>query len=121
MKLAVTGLLASAMLWGCASGRAPTGAPPSTSPAPASPAASLPNYRCEHNIEFSVRFEDDTAVLDVSERGREVLLLDAGGLTPQQTVFSNARLRAEFGLGPSGRDAILRYLSPPLVANCVRD
>jgi hypothetical protein len=123
LPVTVTGLLASVMLWGCASEPAPTAVPTASTSAPgtASPAASLPNYRCEHNIEFSARFVDDTAVLDVGSRGREVLLRDAGGLTPQQTVFSNDRLRAEFGLGPTGRDAILRYLSPPLVANCVRE
>ena len=42
-------------------------------------------------------------------RGNDVLLRDAGGMTPQQTVYSNARMRAEFGLGASGREAILRY------------
>jgi len=49
-----------------------------------------------------------------------VLLRDAGGTTPLQTVYTNARLRAEFGLGVSGREAILRYPLVPLVARCVR-
>ena len=71
-------------------------------------------------IDFTVRFADDTATVEAGARGSEVLLRDAGGVTPQQTVYSNPRLRAEFGLGASGREAILRYLSPPLVAHCVQ-
>jgi hypothetical protein len=81
----------------------------------------LPRYRCDHDIEFTVQFGDDTATVDAATRGSEMLLRDAGGLTPQQTVYSNLRLRAEFGLGASGREAILHYLSPPLVAHCLRD
>jgi hypothetical protein len=30
-------------------------------------------------------------------------------------------MRAEFGLGASGREAVLRYPLLPLVARCVRD
>ena len=80
-----------------------------------------PRYRCEHGIAFSVRFVDDTALLDAGTRGYDVLSRDAGGLTPQQTVYSNPRMRAEFGLGASGREAILRYPLLPLVARCLRD
>ena len=77
-------------------------------------------YRCEHGIEFTVRFVDDTALLDAGSRGYDLLYRDAGGLTPQQTVFSNARLRAEFGLGSGTNEALLRYPALPLVARCVR-
>ena len=80
----------------------------------------LPRYVCEHGIEFTVRFVDDTAVLD-GTRGREVLYRDAGGLTPQQTVYSNPRMKAEFGLGTTGREAIVRYPLLPLAARCARD
>jgi len=86
-----------------------------------SPGPSLPRYTCEHGITFSVRFVDDTVVLDGGAQGRDLLYRDAGGLTPQQTVYSNGRMRAEFGLGASGREAILRYPLLPLVARCVRD
>ena len=96
-----------AVLAGCAGGA--TGSAPS--------AATL--YRCDGGIRFSVAFVDDTAVLK-GTRGDEVLLRDAGG-QGGQTVYSNPRLRAEFGLGAGGRDAVLRYLQPPLVARCVRD
>ncbi len=82
--------------------------------------AALPHYRCEHGIEFSVKFVDDSAVLNGS-RGYDVLYRDAGGQGDKQTVFSNPRMRAEFGLGTSGREAVLRYPLLPLVARCVRD
>ena len=85
------------------------------------PGAALPRYRCEHGIEFTVRFVDDSALLDAGARGYDILYRDAGGLTPQQTVYSNVRTRAEFGLGASGREAILRYPLLPLAARCVRD
>ena len=88
----------------------------------ANPAANLAgqHYHCEHGISVTVRFVDDTAVLD-GARGREVLYRDAGGVTASQTVYSNAHLRAEFGLGASGREALLRYPEPPLLARCARD
>jgi hypothetical protein len=85
------------------------------------PDAGLARYRCEHGIEFTARFVDDTAVLDAGPRGSDVLYRDAGGETSQEQVFSNPRMRAEFGLGPSGREARLHYPLLPLVARCVRD
>jgi hypothetical protein len=84
------------------------------------PGQNLPHYRCEYDIGFTVKFVDDSAILDGS-RGYDVLYRDAGGLTPQQQVYSNPRMRAEFGLGASGREAILRYPLLPLVARCARD
>ncbi|MEO5670084.1 MAG: hypothetical protein ABIR26_05255, partial [Ramlibacter sp.] len=70
---------------------------------PAAPAATgvqVAHYKCDGNIEFRVRFTDDSAMLESGPPlGSETLLRDAGGLTPQQTVFSNTRMRAEFGLG----------------------
>jgi hypothetical protein len=77
-------------------------------------------YRCEHGVEFTVRFIDDTALLD-SSRGHDLLYRDAGGQGDKQTVYSNERVRAEFGLGASGREAVLRYPLLPLMARCVRD
>ena len=82
--------------------------------------AALPHYRCEHGIEFSVKFVDDSALLNGS-RGSDVLYRDAGGQGDRQTVYSTPRMRAEFGLGASGREAILRYPLLPLAARCVRD
>jgi len=80
----------------------------------------LPRYRCESDISFTVKFVDDSAIVEGS-RGYDVLYRDAGGQTAQQQVFSNARMRAEFGLGPTGREAILRYPLLPFVARCARD
>ena len=77
-------------------------------------------YRCEQGIEFSVKFVDDSALID-SSRGYNVLLRDAGGQGEGQTVYSNAVVRAEFGLGASGREAVLRYPLLPLVVRCVRE
>lgn len=102
-------LAGAAALAGCA-GLAGSG-PSATS--------SNPVYRCEQGLEFTVRFVNDTAVLK-GARGDDVLLRDAGG-QGIQTVYSNARLRAEFGLGQSGREAVLQYLQPSLKARCMRD
>lgn len=82
--------------------------------------ADAPLYRCEHGIEFRVRFIDNTALLDGS-RGSELLFRDAGGVGETQTVYTSPQMRAEFGRGPGGREAILRYPLLPLVARCVRD
>ena len=101
------GWLLGVLLAGCAGPGAPTLSTES------------PRYRCENGIELSVRFVDDTAVLD-GPGGRNVLYRDAGGVGPQQTVYSNRRMRAEFGLGTTGREAILCYLLQPLVLRCVR-
>jgi hypothetical protein len=101
-------LSACAVLAGCAGNNS------------AGPQGAAPFYRCGNAVEFSVRFIDDTAVLDGS-RGYELLYRDAGGLNETQTVYSNPRMRAEFGLGASGREAIVRYPLLPLVVRCVRE
>jgi hypothetical protein len=135
-KPLTAGMLAIAASWGCTvpvpapspspaspAGPASAAGPiPSSSPLPSSgTAAAAGRYRCEHNIEFNVRFAADSAVIDAGPRGTETLLRDAGGATPLQTVYSSARMRIEFGLGVSGREAILRYALPPLVAHCVSE
>ena len=104
----ITGVILFAALEGCASGPG------------ALNAAHADRYQCEGDLAFMVRFKDDSAAID-GNRGYEVLLRTAGGLTPTQTVFINRRMRAEFGLGASGREAILRYPLQPLVVRCVRD
>lgn len=126
-RVLALGLVASALVAGCAGPQSAAPPPPVVSPAASVPAAPTPratladrqHYRCDENIEFTVRFGQDTALLDFGTRGSDLLDRDAGGLTPEQTVYSNGRLRAEFGLGASGREAILRYRQPPLVARCV--
>lgn len=78
-----------------------------------------PFYRCEAGVDFRARFIDNSVALTGS-RGHEVLYRDAGG-AGAQAFYSNPRMKAEFGLGPSGREAILRYLLVPLVVRCVRE
>lgn len=133
MKKFALAVAATACLYGCST-PAPVPAPVASPAAAKTPApvpavaasapqrsARLPRYRCDQGIEFTVRFADDSAVLDAGPRGNDVLLRDAGGATPQQTVYSNPRMRAEFGLGATGREALLRYAQPPLSAYCQRD
>jgi hypothetical protein len=129
-RAALAFALAVAILSACTSAPpAPRSAPaiPAASPvpAPAAPSALLstagvPQYRCEQGLAFTVKFSGDSAVVDAGPRGREVLLRDAGGVTPQQTVYSNTQLRAEFGLGV-GNEAILHFAVPPLQVRCIRD
>jgi hypothetical protein len=124
LRLLGPALVAAAVLAGCASRPAePPAAPPASTPAPraSGPGPSAARYRCEQGLEFSVRFADDTAVIEERARAGEVLLRDAGGVTPQQTVYSNQRLRAEFGLGATGREARLNYLPEQRMAHCQRD
>ncbi len=105
-----------AALAGCAAVPAP--APPAAPPQPAPIAAEVPaepgawRYRCEQGLAISVQLASDSATVDAGLRGKEVLLRDAGGLTPRHTVFSNPRLRAEFGVGTDGREAVLHWLQP---------
>ena len=82
-------------------------------------ASGMQTYRCDQGLQFSVRFVDDTAVMN-GAHGDDVLLRDAGG-QGAQTVYSNPRLRAEFGLGEGGREAALQYLQPSLTARCQRN
>lgn len=70
-------------------------------------------------MQFMARFVNSTAVPN-GVRGDAVMLRDAGG-QGTQTAFSNPRMRAEFGLGANGREAVLQYLQQPLTARCVRD
>jgi hypothetical protein len=109
------------MLAGCAAGPAPQGAASTSSGVRASTSGGLARYRCEQGVEFTARFADDSAVLDAGARGKETLLRDAGGVTPQQSVYSSNRLRAEFGLGSDGKQAVLHYLAPALELRCILD
>ena len=82
-------------------------------------ASALSPYRCDGGMEFTVRFADGTAILK-GARGDDVLLRDAGG-QGAQTVYSNPRMRAEFGLGAGGREAVLHYPVAPLATRCVQE
>lgn len=76
-------------------------------------------YRCDNGTEFNAEIKDDRAVLDGSA-SHDVLDRDAGGVGGE-TVYSSPRLRAEFGLGPAGREAVLRFPPGPRVLRCARD
>ena len=117
-NLLVSVALAAAALWGCTTPATAPGPIPAPSAVQAPAAA---HYRCDEGSEFTIRFAEDSATMDAGPRGGEMLLRDAGGVTPQQTVYSNLRMRAEFGLGVSGREAILRYAEAASVVRCVRD
>lgn len=125
-------LLSAAFLSACATAPQPPQPAPSPPPAVPTPAAAPPSpapaaaatgtrYRCDHGLEFSVRYGADSAVVDAGQQGRDELLRDAGGITPSQAVYSNERLRAEFGMGENGQGAVLHYAEPPLVAHCTRE
>ena len=85
--------------------------------------AEADRYRCENDVGFTVRFTSgkagDSAVVN-SNRGYEVVYRDTSSV-PSQAVYSNPRMRAEFGLGATGNQAILRYLLQPVVVRCVRE
>ena len=106
----ITTLMLCALLAGCAMNASP--------PKTADPDFIL--YRCENDVAFTVKFANDSATIN-SNRGYEVLYRNAGGLTPTQTVYSNPRMRAEFGLGDTGKEAILRYLLQPVVVRCAKE
>ena len=120
--------IAVLILGGCAS-RAPQPAPPETTvplaprtiEAPRPPKQALPHYRCDNNVEFDVRFADGSAELRFAWREPETVLRDAGGVTPEQTVYSSTTVKAQFGLEPEGRGAKLNFTAPPLEVRCTRD
>lgn len=114
-----TGCGGAWLLAGCA---VPVPAPDRQAPAAAAPAvtaeppaaAAPPGvpYHCEGELRIAVRVTGDAAQVSGLPQGQETLLRDAGGVTPEQSVWSNPRLRAEFGLGPDGRQALLQFLPP---------
>ena len=105
-------LILCALLAGCAMDTNP--------PKTAAVDPDLGLYRCENDVAFTVKFANDSATIN-SNRGYEVLYRTAGGLTPTQTVYINPRMRAEFGLGNTGKEAILRYLLQPVVVRCAKE
>ena len=116
----------AAVLCGCASGHALAGTSLTAEPRSQPPmvlagsgADGLWGYRCDGGAGFSVRFGNGDAVVTNLTGGSQVLLRDAGGATPRQTVYSNEHLRVEFGLGESGREAILRDAGAAEAAHCV--
>ena len=91
----------------------PVSAPEPAPPAPRAPPADAVRYRCEGERVLLVRLREDVAQVQGLPQGEETLLLDAGGVTPQQRVFSNPGVRMEIGLGERGREAVVQLLQPP--------
>lgn len=76
---------------------------------------------CEDGMDLRVRFDGDQAHMTGLPGGADLLLRDAGGVTPQQAVYSSARVRAEFGLGSDGTGAALHLLQDyPRTVYCRR-
>ena len=69
--------------------------------------------RCDDGARLRVTFAEDEARLVGLPLGDQTLLRDAGGGTPQQSVFGNAAVRAEFGLDADAGGAQLHLLAPP--------
>jgi hypothetical protein len=111
LRIGATAALTLATLTGCSSG-------PVSKP--------LPYYRCEYGIEFSAKFVDDSVALD-STRGYDILYRGGkyastpANAKPNSNEYSNARMQVEFNLGPTLREAIVRYPLLPLASRCVRD
>lgn len=117
---------AAALCGGCAlpapespavpSGAAAASLPSAEPDAPRDPApAPVPRglaFDCEDGSSFAVRFDGDAARLERAAQPPEQLGRDAGGTAPQQSVWSNERLRAEFGVGDGADEALLHPLSP---------
>lgn len=126
-------VLALLLSTGCAQPTDPRPAPPMTAaplPAVAQPAPGPVQpppqpgrtvYRCDTGEAVVVQDEGDTMRLSGLPRGEEQLDRDAGGLTPQQAVFTGPTLRAEFGLDADGRGLALQSLSPPGQLHCRRN
>ena len=108
----VIGLLVCAAITGCAIDKIPANTAEAT------------RYRCENSVAFTVRFANDSAVVD-SNGGYEVLYRTKDGQTASPAgntaQYSNPRMRAEFGLGATGNEAVLRFLLQPVVVRCARD
>lgn len=102
-------------LGGCA--RLSAMRPPAAGPALPS---GLDRYICGVSTELAVVVTDQDVLVRGLPQGEERLLRDAGGLTPLQRVYSGPRLRAEFGLGPDGSQALLRMLPAAGVLHCRR-
>jgi hypothetical protein len=77
-------------------------------------------YQCDTGQAVVVQDEGDTVLVSGLPGGEERLGRDAGGLTPQQSVFSGPTLRAEFGLDADARGMALQFLDRPELLHCRR-
>jgi len=77
------------------------------------------DYRCDNGVSVAVD-RDGKATLQTG-RGAVVLERDAGGVGPEQAVYSNPDMRFETGLPPDGRGANLEGMVPNRKARCSRE
>ena len=123
----------AALVAGCATRPAPepipAPAPPSApvvapdpapvaEPAPPSPATT--SYECGDGTRLRVLPQGDVLVVEELPGGPYRLGRDAGGFTPEHTVWSGPQLRVELGLGPKGDVALVQSLYPPHTVECRR-
>lgn len=85
---------------------------------PSSPAAA--SYECADGTRLRVQPEGDVLVVEGPPGGPFHLGRDAGGFTPEQTVWSGPQLRVELGLGTGGDRALVQSLYPPHTVECRR-
>ncbi|WPB57190.1 hypothetical protein [Xylophilus sp. GOD-11R] len=76
-------------------------------------------YSCDNGVAIRVKEDDGSAMLQTG-RGAEALLRDAGGVGPEQVVYSNPQVRFETGLPPDTRGASLEGAVPNGRARCWR-
>ena len=92
---------------------APVAEPPSSSPFTAS-------YDCGDGTRLRVLPQGDVLVVEELPGGPYRLGRDAGGFTPEHTVWSGPQLRVELGLGLKGDVALVQSLYPPHTVECRR-
>lgn len=73
-------------------------------------------YQCDNGVTVAVR--DDGSATIQTGRGSDRLLRDAGGVGPNQAVYSNPQVRFSTGLPPDGRGAELEGMVPNGKARC---
>lgn len=123
----------AALLAGCATRPAPEPIPaPEPAPAPvvapdpapiaepASPSLPTTSYECGDGTRLRVLPQGDVLVVEELPGGPYRLGRDAGGFTPEHTVWSGPQMRVELGLGPKGDVALVQSLYPPHTVECRR-
>lgn len=111
-------VLLPVLLAGCAAVAPPPAPAPAPTPADAEPAASAvaapppdpAQHTCDGGRIVFLRFGEDSLVVEGADIGSAVLLRDAGGVGPRQSVWSNEKLRVETGLGDDGEQVHIQLL-----------
>lgn len=133
MRGSIAALTAAALMAGCAI-RPVAGPPPAPAPAPAAPTVapdpapavaepppsspSTASYDCTDGTRLRVLPQGDVLVVEDLPGGPYRLGRDAGGFTPEHTVWSGPQLRVELGLGARGDVALVQSLYPPQTVEC---